>query len=90
MPRRIREYDKRAPDGVFCEGWRKVRKGGYVRVEHMRMYHPDLIKWVGSDVYCRTTDYWFTSVFVFCDSRRAYTTGANYICKAEAEKGEAR
>lgn len=42
--------DVKAPDGFLLGGWRRVTKGGYIRLGRTRWTHPDMAKRVGE--YC--------------------------------------
>ena len=42
--------DVKAPDGFTLGGWRRVTKGGYIRLAGTRWTHPDMAKRAGE--YC--------------------------------------
>lgn len=60
-------HDQKAPDGFTVNGWRKVHKGGYVRMVHGRHYHTDLAQWVGKWVFVEIDDGWAIHANVWPD-----------------------
>lgn len=69
--------DEVALDGVFAGGWRRVLKGGWVRVSHQRYQSDALLPYVGGDVYVRVDDLWFTDVLCYEDMHED-----EHICRA--------
>lgn len=83
MKRRQNEPDGKADDGVFCDGWRRVRSGGKIKVAKGYYQDDRLIPWVGDDVFCSVPEYWFSSIICHIDSR-GRTNPHCFICEAKS------
>lgn len=64
---KFRASDRRCPDGFACEGWRQVRKGGFVRWYGRRYYHDDLKALAGLWVYVTIDDWLAITVKILTD-----------------------
>lgn len=60
-------HDQKAPDGFTVNGWRKVHKGGYVRIVGGRHYHEKLADWVGLWVFVEIADGFAIDAYVWPD-----------------------
>jgi hypothetical protein len=74
--------DRRAPDGLFANGWRYVRKGGRVKVAGAWYAHEKLKEIVGEYVMVFMGDYWMGEVQI----HRGACGCHGWYCNAEAEK----
>jgi hypothetical protein len=61
--------DIKAPDGFLLGGWRRVTKGGYIRLAKTRWTHPDMEKRIG--------DYCFVHVDCFLGTEASFTFNAD-------------
>lgn len=71
--------DRKAPDGVFSDGWRKVRRGGRIKCAGQWFESRALIPFVGDLVHVQVDDYWMQSVVVSVGRIGC----AKYLCHAE-------
>lgn len=89
-------HDQKAPDGFTVNGWRKVCRGGYVRFQQGKHFHPDLEKWAGMWVFVELADCWGINAIVwpdepwkdhrtrvFCANERDWQRDENAILRRE-------
>lgn len=58
-------HDAKALDGFTVGGWRRVSKGGYVRLAKGKHFHETMAGWVGKWVYVEVRDCWAVNVNVW-------------------------
>ncbi len=64
MMRRNLYADKRAPDGGLSDGWRRVKKGGWVKFAGTRFYASELEEIPGELVRVSMGEYWESYVSI--------------------------
>lgn len=63
--RRFNPYaDRKCADGVFCDGWRKVKKGGKVKAAGVYYEHDSLKGIEGELVHVQMHGYWMEEVLI--------------------------
>ena len=72
--------DKKAWDGLFYAGWRKVRAGGRIKAAGCWYQDDQLLPFISKKVYVRMNDYWQTEILVY-----AWRETNSFICKADTE-----
>ena len=71
--------DRKAPDGGIANGWRKVKKGGRVKIGGAWYAHESLKAIVGELVNVQIGEYWGSYVLV----SRGVIGCMEHFCKAE-------
>ncbi len=64
-------HDIKAPDGYLLGGWRRVSKGGYIRLAGHRWTHPDMAARVGDYCFVHVDCGWSTEAsFTFNEAQQ--------------------
>jgi hypothetical protein len=61
-------HDGKARDGGVANGWRRIRKGGYIRFNRVKYAHESFTNWIGLWVFVVAADYWGFDVHVYPDT----------------------